>query len=643
MSASASDPPTARVPGVAPAGIAHPPASTPDDGFTLDEATRARLRSDGLRRLHTLQIPVLRALGFVILSAIVAAQGASGGPPLPVAGLVLLNLVYAAASWILLRGAYGRTGPVDLSLLLLHTDLLVWLVLLAWLEPHNPFFAYLLLVRVVDQVGFGFRRALYFAHVVTLLYLAYALWASVGAAAGAPTSAERMTIAVVLYLLGLYLSATGLVIGRLRNRTRQAVRAARTLVENLNRQASDLQAQALELEEARSEAEAANRAKSQFLAVTSHEIRTPMNGILGAAELLMETPLSPVQKRYVRIAHRSASALLALIDDVLDLARIEAGKLQLSPMAVDVPALVEDTVELVRAAARERPIVVLTELPPRLPARLIADPLRLRQLLLNLLHNAVKFTDQGNVRLVVRVLADWPDALQLRFSVYDTGIGIAEDQLASIFGSFTQVDASSTRRHGGSGLGLAIVKDLARLMGGQVGVESRPGQGSHFWADLTLGRTADALTPDEATVAVAVAGDDDDAPVQVLLVEDEPINRMVVEDMLHVLGCTVVLAGDGAAGLQALAAGAHDIVFMDCHMPVMDGYAATRAIRDLERQLGSPRVPIVALTADTLASDRERCMVAGMDDFLSKPVSRSQLASTIRRWTGRRTNPTTQW
>ncbi|MEO7244314.1 MAG: ATP-binding protein, partial [Rubrivivax sp.] len=513
----------------------------------------------------------------------------------------------------------------------------------AWLEPHNPFFAYLLLVRVVDQVGFGFRRALYFAHVVTLLYLAYALWASVGPAAGALTSAERMTIAVVLYLLGLYLSATGLVIERLRNRTRQAVRAARTLVESLNRQASDLQAQALELEEARSEAEAANRAKSQFLAVTSHEIRTPMNGILGAAELLMETPLSPVQKRYVQIAHRSASALLALIDDVLDLARIEAGKLQFSPMAVDVPALVEETVELVRAAARERPIVVLTELPPRLPARLIADPLRLRQLLLNLLHNAVKFTDHGSVRLVVRVLADWPDALQLRFSVHDTGIGIAEDQLASIFGNFTQVDASSTRRHGGSGLGLAIVKDLARLMGGQVGVESRPGQGSHFWADLTLGRAPDALTPDEATVAVAVAGDDDDAPVQVLLVEDEPINRMVVEDMLHVLGCTVVLAGDGASGLQALAAGAHDIVFMDCHMPVMDGYAATRAIREIERQLGSPRVPIVALTADTLASDRERCMVAGMDDFLSKPVSRSQLASTIRRWTGRRTNPTTQW
>ena len=615
------------------------------DGFTLDDALRSRRRAASARRLHTLQIPILRAIGFVILSAIVVVQDAVGGPPLPVAALVALCLVYAAVAWAALRAAWGRTGAVDPSLVLFHLDLLVWLVLLHWLEPRNTFFAYFLLVRVVDQVGFGFRRALYFAHVVPLAYLGYAAWAAVGAFAGtgAVGWGERLTIAAMLYLLGLYLSATGLVTERLRQRTRQAVRAARALVQGLNRQANDLQTQAVELQQARTQAESANRAKSQFLAVTSHEVRTPMNGILGATELLMETPLNAVQKRYVKTVHRSASALLALIDDVLDLSRIDAGKLQLSPQAVDLPALVEETVELVRVAARERPLVLQVELPPRLPARLQADPLRLRQLLLNLLHNAVKFTDRGSVRLVVRVLSESADALRLRLSVIDTGIGIAPDQLGAIFDSFTQVDGSSTRRHGGSGLGLAIVKDLARLMGGVVGVESRLGQGSHFWIDLPLGRTPDAPAADFASDPAPAAGEAD-TPVQVLLVEDDPINRMVVEDMLRVLGCEVTHADDGAAGLAAVEAGAHDIVFMDCHMPTMDGYEATRAIRAGERARGlGARLPIVALTADTLASDRERALGAGMDDFLSKPVSRAQLAATIRRWTGRRTNPTTQW
>jgi signal transduction histidine kinase/CheY-like chemotaxis protein len=635
MSAPESDPPASR----------QPPGSdaADSDGFTLDEALRARRRAASARRLHTLQIPVLRVIGFVILSAIIAVQDRVGGLSLPVATLVAFNLIYALLAWAVLRAAWGRTGPVDLSVVLFHVDLLAWLVLLHWLEPRNTFFAYFLLVRVVDQVGFGFRRALYFAHVVPLVYLVYAVWAAATPGPGAVGWGERLTIASMLYLLGLYLSATGLVTERLRQRTRQAVRAARSLVEGLNRQARDLQAQAAELREARQQAEAANRAKSQFLAVTSHEVRTPMNGILGATELLMETPLTAVQKRYVKTVHRSASALLALIDDVLDLSRIDAGKLKLTPQPVDLPALVEETVELVRVATRERPLVLQVELPARLPARLLADPLRLRQLLLNLLHNAVKFTDRGSVRLIVRVLAESADALRLRFSVQDTGIGIAEDQLASIFGSFTQVDGSTTRRHGGSGLGLAIVKDLARLMGGSVGVESRLGQGSHFWVDLPLGRAAEAPAPDNGASPAPTPGDSDE-PVQVLLVEDDPINRMVVEDMLRVLGCEVTHADDGAAGLAAVEAGGHDIVFMDCHMPTMDGYDATRAIRAGERSRGvGARLPIVALTADTLDADRERALGAGMDDFLSKPVSRAQLAATIRRWTGRRTNPTTQW
>ena len=608
-----------------------------DAGFTLDERELATRRAAGARRLHTLQIPALRTLGFAILAGIVVLEGDTGAvvPGLSLGGLVATCLSYAVLGWLLLRVGFGRTGRLDLALVLFHTDLLVWLLVLAWLEPLNSFFAYFLLVRVADQVGFGFRRAVYFVHVVTLAYLGYALWA----AHADPVHLgwdDRMTIAGVIYLLGLYLSATGLVIERLRNRMRQAVRAGRALVENLNQQARHLQGQAAELEAARAQAEAASHAKSQFLAITSHEIRTPMNGILGAAELLMETPLSPTQEHYVRTAHRSATALLALMNDVLDLSRIEAGRLQLAPEDVDVAAVVDEAVDLIRVAARERPIVIESDVDARLPPRLRTDPLRLRQLLLNLLHNAVKFTDRGSVRLEVRVIARRGDGFRLRFSVTDTGIGIDPDQLSAIWGAFTQVDGSSTRRHGGSGLGLSIVKDLARLMDGEVGATSRPGEGSSFWVDLPLEEAA-------TTQRVPEIEDAGDGPaVRVLLVEDDPVNRMVLEGMLRALGCEIDLANDGRAGLEAAAVHTYDIVFMDCHMPVMDGYEATRRIR-AARSEQHARLPIVALTADTLVSDRDRCLAAGMDDFLSKPVSRSQLAATVRRWTGRRTNPTTRW
>jgi CheY-like chemotaxis protein len=363
-----------------------------------------------------------------------------------------------------------------------------------------------------------------------------------------------------------------------------------------------------------------------------------MNGILGATELLIATPLTPAQQRYVHTAHRSATALLALIDDVLDLSRIEAGRLALKPSSVDLRALATEALDLLQLSVRGKPVALESSISPRLPARVHADPLRLRQLLLNLLQNGLKFTDQGTVRLALDVLDERSEHILLRISVVDTGIGIDYRHLDSIFGAFTQVDASSTRRHGGSGLGLAIVKELAELMGGEVQVRSRVGEGSHFWVDLVLQKLAEP-----AALAASAAPADDEPSVSVLVAEDDLVNQMVIEEMLKLLGCEVDVVADGDAAWRAVAAQCYDMVFMDCHMPVMDGYEAARRIRRDEQRSGGRRTTIVALTADSLDSDRERCLAAGMDAFMTKPVSSSQLSATIEQWTGRRTQPATQW
>jgi signal transduction histidine kinase/ActR/RegA family two-component response regulator len=618
-----------------------------DASFTLDSTLLQQRRAASAQRLYTFQIPALRLGGFAILCLMLLLHGMhsdSGGSPAPgtpaLTGLIVFNLAYGVLAWMAMRAGYQRTGGLDLNLVFFHVDVLAWLVNLHQLEQGQLFFAYLLLVRVVDQVGSGFRRAFYFDHIVTGAYLAYSLWVATDDPARAFWP-ERIGIAATMYLLGLYLAVTGLVAERLRNRTRQAVRTARALVENLEQKAAALEAQAVELEQARRHAEQANLAKSQFLAVTSHEIRTPMNGILGTAELLMGTPLNRTQQRYVQTAHRSAMALLALIDDVLDLSRIEAGKLTLTPTGVDLRSLVDDAVELLSVSAGDKPVALSSDVARDVPHRVRADPLRVRQLLVNLLHNALKFTERGTVRLLVSTVPADGAGRTLRFSVRDTGIGIAADKLASIFDAFTQVDASSTRRHSGSGLGLAIVKELVDMMGGRVHVESRLGEGSHFWVDLPLEEAEDATAYAESASAALDGAFDDAASVRVLLVEDEPVNQMIVQEMLKMLGCEVELAEDGQEAHAAAASSRYDIVFMDCHMPVMDGYEATRRIRAAEPL--HAHLPIVALTADALATDRDRCLEAGMDDFLTKPVSSLQLSTTITRWTGRRTNPATTW
>ena len=460
-----------------------------------------------------------------------------------------------------------------------------------------------------------------------------------------------------MYLLGVYLAFTGLVSERLRSRVRQAMQTARELVDSLEQKKVALEAQARDLEEAGRRVEQANVAKAQFLATVSHEIRTPMNGMLGTTELLLETRLDPVQRHLAETANQSANALLALIDDVLDLSRIEASKLTLNAIELR-PARARprsgrpDGDDGARQAGRPERHDLLARAESR---RRRSDPSApgARQ----------PAPQRGQVH---RARAHRPrrrrprrdrGRVQLRFEVRDTGIGIAEDQFDSVFDAFTQVDGSSTRRHGGTGLGLAIVKEIAELMGGRVGVDSRIAHGSTFWLELSLKRAADpvaapaladagdAVAPAEAGDVIApgpepepahAAGETDDgvSSAHILLVEDDAVNQMVLAAMLEQLGCSVDIVDDGAAACEAAANTHYDMVFMDCHMPLMDGFEATRRIRDEEARTDGTHTPIVALTALALAGDRERCLDSGMDDYMTKPVRAAQLAAAVQRWAG---------
>jgi signal transduction histidine kinase/ActR/RegA family two-component response regulator len=382
-----------------------------------------------------------------------------------------------------------------------------------------------------------------------------------------------------------------------------------------------------ELLAAKRVAEEASRAKSEFLANMSHEIRTPMNGIIGMTDLALMTMLSDTQRDYLQTVRNSAESLLVIINDILDFSKIEAGKLEITPVDFSLRTLVGDTLKPMSIRAAEKHLRLTLDINAGVPDAIVGDPIRLRQVLVNLVANALKFTDTGGI-LVRIVHEEEPDGahVTLHVSVVDTGIGIPEDKQVAIFQAFTQADGSTTRVYGGTGLGLTISGQLVSLMGGQIQVESTPGRGSAFYFSITVPLAAKpvALKP----VVKAAAPVVDARALRVLVAEDNVVNRKLAEHLLRQRGHDPLMVVNGREAVDALGCGSFDLVLMDLQMPEMDGFEATAAIRALEQSTGS-RVPIVALTAHAMEGDRQRCLDADMDGYVSKPIDAGELFGVI--------------
>jgi len=430
------------------------------------------------------------------------------------------------------------------------------------------------------------------------------------------------------YDINDYLSKTDLTAHKLRMALLNALRSYRDI-----KHAAQLQKQIMLVEQESQAAEAASEAKSQFLAHMSHEIRTPLNGIIGIADILAGTDLSDEQKSYLNTIRMSGQALLSIINDILDFSKIEAGKLELEKTSFSLNEVCQSINAIFLAPIRDKGLKFELALDERIPENIKGDPLRLKQILLNLVGNSIKFTEQGSVGIKVDFVeqtAESDHEFMLRFTVHDSGIGIPNDKQKELFDAFTQVDSSTTRKYGGTGLGLQITKRLVELMGGDIQVESEEGKGASFI--FTIGAGAGSLQTEHAEQSSGMSHKPP-AETYILVAEDNTTNQLVIKAMLKRLGYQFEIAGNGQEAIEILSAAdsakPFDLVLMDCQMPVLDGFATTKSLRDSDQ---FQQLPVIALTAGATSQEQKMCYEAGMNDFLSKPITIEALEKVLLKW-----------